>query len=129
MICNARIYTFLTLTIKRKMTIKYSFKILFLIKLTSFFSFKRANNNYKAHELTIIDQSPIAFTGKGGLSQLATFAQNGTSSNHSGILRIGSSNGQVRKPAVAAPPVTYPSYNVSPKVPDSTGMRSNAVQL
>jgi len=111
------------------MTIKYSFKILFLITLTSFFSFKRANNNYKAHELTIIDQSPIAFTGKGGLSQLATFAQNGTSSNHSGILRIGSSNGQVRKPAVAAPPVTYPSYNVSPKVPDSTGMRSNAVQL
>jgi endoglucanase len=29
----------------------------------------------------------------------------------------------------STPPIIYPSYNTSPKAPDSTGMKSNAVQL
>ncbi|GAA3979562.1 glycoside hydrolase family 5 protein [Mucilaginibacter dorajii] len=37
--------------------------------------------------------------------------------------------GVSQKNAVAARPIIYPSYNTSPKAPDSTGMHSNAVQL
>ncbi|WP_217220448.1 glycoside hydrolase family 5 protein [Mucilaginibacter paludis] len=36
---------------------------------------------------------------------------------------------QARRVAAPAPLIVYPSYNTSPKAPDSTGMSSNAVQL
>jgi endoglucanase len=58
-----------------------------------------------------------------------TAAVNGTGSTRSAILSINSSNGQSRRVTVSQPATIYPSYNISPKAPDETGMSSTAVQL
>jgi endoglucanase len=58
-----------------------------------------------------------------------TAAVNGTGSTRSAILSINSSNGQSRRVTVSQPATMYPSYNISPKAPDATGMSSTAVQL
>src|SRR5689334_20373317 len=57
-----------------------------------------------------------------------TSPSNETGSSRSVYLSINSTNGQARRVKVSQPPTIYPSYNISPKTPDSTGM-SMAVQL
>lgn len=59
---------------------------------------------------------------------LTTTGANATGAVRSGIIDISSSNGQVRRVTVSQAPQIYPSYNTSPKAPDSIGM-STAVQL
>jgi endoglucanase len=57
-----------------------------------------------------------------------TSPSNETGSSRSVYLSVNSSNGQARRVKVSQPPTIYPSYNTSPKAPDSIGM-STAVQL
>lgn len=57
-----------------------------------------------------------------------TVGSNETGATRSAILSVNSSNGQSRRVTVSQAATIYPSYNTSPKAPDSTGM-SNAVQL
>jgi len=45
------------------------------------------------------------------------------------ILLINPFDGTAKKLPVSALSITYPSYNTSPKAPDTTGMSSNAVEL
>jgi aryl-phospho-beta-D-glucosidase BglC (GH1 family) len=58
-----------------------------------------------------------------------TTGSNETGSTRSTILSVNSSNGQARRVTVSQPATIYPSYNISPKAPDVTGMGSTAVQL
>lgn len=69
-------------------------------------------------------------TGSSGSTtvHLTTTGANATGAVRSGIVDISSSNGQVRRVNVSQVPQIYPSYNTSPKAPDSTGM-STAVEL
>lgn len=69
-------------------------------------------------------------TGSSGSTtvHLTTAGANATGAVRSGIVDISSSNGQVRRVTVSQSPQIYPSYNLSPKAPDSTGM-STAVAL
>jgi aryl-phospho-beta-D-glucosidase BglC (GH1 family) len=55
-------------------------------------------------------------------------ASNETGASRSIILSVNSSNGQSRRVTVSQQATIYPSYNTSPKAPDSIGM-STAVQL
>jgi len=57
-----------------------------------------------------------------------TSSSNETGSARSIFLSVNASNGQARRVRVSQLPTIYPSYNTSPKLPDSTGM-STAVQL
>jgi endoglucanase len=57
-----------------------------------------------------------------------TATSNETVSLRSTYLSVNFSNGQARRVKVSQPATIYPSYNISPKAPDSTGM-STAVQL
>ena len=57
-----------------------------------------------------------------------TSTSNETGSTRSIFLSVISSNGQARRVKVSQPATIYPSYNTSPKAPDSIGM-STAVQL
>jgi aryl-phospho-beta-D-glucosidase BglC (GH1 family) len=57
-----------------------------------------------------------------------TAGANETGASRSVFLSVNSSNGQARRVKVSQVPTIYPSYNTSPKSPDSTGM-STAVQL
>lgn len=54
---------------------------------------------------------------------------NETGSTRSSFLSVNSDNGQARRITVSQESLMYPSYNTSPKAPDSTGMSSSAVQL
>lgn len=68
-------------------------------------------------------------SGNSGSSSIQlTATSNETGSTRSTFLSVNSSNGQARRVKVSQPPTVYPSYNTSPKAPDSTGM-STAVQL
>jgi len=68
-------------------------------------------------------------TGNSGTETVQlTSGANGSGSSRSVILTINSTNGQARRVTVTQPPTIYPSYNLTPKAPDSTGM-STAVQL
>jgi endoglucanase len=68
-------------------------------------------------------------SGSSGNSTIQlTAGSNETGSNRSIIISVNSSNGQSRRVTVSQPPTIYPSYNTSPKAPDSIGM-STAVQL
>ena len=68
-------------------------------------------------------------SGSSGSNTIQTTAgPNETGTSRSTILSVNSSNGQSRRVKVSQPPTIYPSYNTSPKAPDSTGM-STAVQL
>ncbi len=69
-------------------------------------------------------------TGSSGSNTIQlTATSNETGANRSTILSVNSSNGQARRVTVSQPPTIYPSYNISPKAPDATGMGSNAAQL
>jgi endoglucanase len=69
-------------------------------------------------------------TGNSGSDVIKlTAALNGTGSTRSAILSVNSSNGQARRVTVSQPATIYPSYNISPKAPDATGVGSTAVQL
>lgn len=57
-----------------------------------------------------------------------TATSNETGATRSTFLSVNSSNGQARRVKVTQPATIYPSYNTSPKAPDSTGM-STAAQL
>src|SRR5687768_7347824 len=57
-----------------------------------------------------------------------TAMPNQTGATRSIFLSVNSSNGQARRVKVSQPATIYPSYNTSPKAPDSIGM-STAVQL
>jgi len=57
-----------------------------------------------------------------------TAGANGTGASRSTILTVSAHNVQARRVTVSQPATLYPSYNISPKAPDSTGM-STAVQL
>lgn len=59
---------------------------------------------------------------------VTTLSQNGTGSVRSAVLVVNAENGQARRVTVTQPPTIYPSYNTSPKTPDSTGM-GTALQL
>jgi endoglucanase len=58
-----------------------------------------------------------------------TAVANATGATRSVVLIVNSSNGQARRVTVSQASTIYPSYNLTPKVPDATGMGSTAVQL
>lgn len=69
-------------------------------------------------------------TGNTGSTALQlTTGENGTGASRSAVLVVSSTNGQARRVTVSQAPTIYPSYNISPKAPDATGMGSTAVQL
>ncbi|THU40516.1 glycoside hydrolase family 5 protein [Niastella caeni] len=69
-------------------------------------------------------------TGTNGSTTIQLMAMaNGTGAARSTVLTVSAKNGQARRVTVTQPPTIYPSYNVSPKAPDATGMGSTAVQL
>lgn len=58
-----------------------------------------------------------------------TALSNETPLSRTAILIVDADNGQARRITVIQLGKLYPSYNLSPKAPDATGMSSNAVQL
>ena len=68
-------------------------------------------------------------SGNSGSSTIQlTAGSNETGSSRSVVLSVNASGGQARRVTVSQATQLYPSYNTSPKAPDSTGM-SAAVQL
>lgn len=68
-------------------------------------------------------------SGNSGSSTIRlTAGFNGTGANRSTVLAVNAENGQARRVTVSQAAGLYPSYNTSPKAPDSIGM-STAVQL
>jgi endoglucanase len=69
-------------------------------------------------------------TGNSGTTTIElSAAPNTIGATRSVILTINSDNGQARRLSVSQASQLYPSYNLSPKPPDATGMSSTAVQL
>ncbi|MBD1363113.1 cellulase family glycosylhydrolase [Mucilaginibacter sp. ZT4R22] len=69
-------------------------------------------------------------SGNGGDATVDLTAEaNKTGATRSVILVVNSANGQSRRITVMQDAIIYPSYNVSPKAPDATGMGSTAAQL
>lgn len=69
-------------------------------------------------------------SGNSGSTKIkVTVNRNSTGSLRSSVLTINSNNGQARRLSISQKPTIYPSYNISPKAPDATGMGSNAVEL
>jgi endoglucanase len=69
-------------------------------------------------------------TGNSGNAAIGlTALVNETGTTRSAVLVINSTNGQARRVKVSQVSKIYPSYNLSPKPPDATGMSSTAVQL
>ena len=69
-------------------------------------------------------------TGNSGSSTIELTASLNTSgATRSTVLVVNASNGQARRVTITQPNAIYPSYNLSPKAPDATGMGSTAVQL
>lgn len=64
----------------------------------------------------------------GGNTIQVTATSNETGSTRSVFLSVNSSNGQSRRIAISQASTIYPTYNTSPKAPDSIGM-STAVQV
>ncbi|MDQ0640989.1 endoglucanase [Pedobacter sp. W3I1] len=68
--------------------------------------------------------------GGAGATQLQLkFSGNGTGASRYGVVTIKSGNGQARRIKITQIGNLYPTYNLSPKAPDATGMSSTAVQL
>lgn len=65
----------------------------------------------------------------GALTVTFTANPNTTGATRSGILVVTADNGQARRISVSQVSSIYPSYNISPLPPDSTGMTSTATQL
>ncbi|MDR7210278.1 cellulase family glycosylhydrolase [Flavobacterium piscis] len=69
-------------------------------------------------------------SGNNGTTTITlTATSNETVSTRSAVVSIESSNGQARRIAVTQTGSLYPSYNLSPKPADATGMSSTAVEL
>ena len=58
-----------------------------------------------------------------------TAASNETQYTRTVVLTVEAANGQARRITITQTGNFYPSYNLTPKAPDATGMSSNAVQL
>ncbi|WP_207515261.1 cellulase family glycosylhydrolase [Longitalea luteola] len=68
-------------------------------------------------------------SGKSGSSTIKlTAGFNGTGASRSTVLTVNAENGQARRVTVSQAAGLYPTYNTSPRAPDSIGM-STAVQL
>ncbi len=68
--------------------------------------------------------------GAGGTATVKlTSSPNTTGATRSAILNVTADNGQGRRITVSQVSTIYPSYNVSPLAPDSTGMTATATQL
>ena len=74
-------------------------------------------------------QMSKASGGDGTTVTTITVLANETKLSRSVILTVEADNGQARRIIVTQLGKLYPSYNLSPKVPDATGMSSTAVQL
>jgi endoglucanase len=69
-------------------------------------------------------------SGNSGTTTIqVTTGLNATGATRTSILTVNSDNGQSRRLVVSQSSQLYPSYNLSPKPPDATGMSSTAVQL
>jgi len=69
-------------------------------------------------------------TGTSGTATVKlTSNQNTSGATRSGVVVITADNGQARRITVSQVSTIYPSYNISPLAPDSTGMTSTATQL
>jgi aryl-phospho-beta-D-glucosidase BglC (GH1 family) len=66
---------------------------------------------------------------KGSDTVHVTISPNNYGSARSTILVVNSQNRQSRRITISQVPMIYPSFNTSPKEPDSTGMSSSAVEL
>ncbi|WP_238987184.1 cellulase family glycosylhydrolase [Confluentibacter flavum] len=67
--------------------------------------------------------------GSGTATITITSGMNGSQLNRTATITVTSSNGQARRITVTQTGNLYPSYNLTPKAPDETGMGSTAVQL
>ncbi|PKQ46629.1 cellulase family glycosylhydrolase [Confluentibacter flavum] len=67
--------------------------------------------------------------GSGTATITLTSGMNGSQLTRTATITVTSSNGQARRITVTQTGNLYPSYNLSPKTPDATGMSSNAVEL
>ena len=68
--------------------------------------------------------------GEAGAANLKLrFSSNGTGATRNGIVTIKSPNGQARRIKISQINMYFPSYNISPKAPDATGMGSTAMEL
>jgi endoglucanase len=65
----------------------------------------------------------------GGATIHIVAAVNATGTTRSTILSISAANGQARRVEVSQASQIYPSYNLTPKPPDATGMSTNPVEL
>jgi endoglucanase len=93
-------------------------------------------HSHQREEYQIIDNSAEAWleldqtTGGSGSNTIQmTASSNGTGASRSVVLKISSDNGQARRVTVTQGAYFYPSYNISKKEPDATGMSSTAVEL
>lgn len=67
--------------------------------------------------------------GEAGSTQLRLkFSSNGTGASRYGVVTV-KSNGQARRIKITQTGNLYPTYNLSPKAPDASGMSSTVVQL
>ncbi len=67
--------------------------------------------------------------GSGTATITITSGENGSGLTRTATITVTSSNGQARRITVTQTGNLYPSYNLTPKAPDATGMSSNAVEL
>ena len=67
--------------------------------------------------------------GSGTATITITSGMNGSQLTRTAVITVSSSNGQARIITVTQTGNLYPSYNLTPKAPDATGMSSNAVEL
>ena len=67
--------------------------------------------------------------GSGTVTITLTALSNETGLTRSVVLTVEADNGQVRRITVTQTGNLYPSYNLTPKAPDETGMSSTAVEL
>ncbi|MFI0430245.1 cellulase family glycosylhydrolase [Mariniflexile sp. HMF6888] len=67
--------------------------------------------------------------GSGTATITLTSGINGSGLTRSATLTVSSSNGQARRITVTQTGNLYPSYNLSPKPADATGMNSTAIEL
>ena len=67
--------------------------------------------------------------GSGTATITITSGINGSGLTRTAVITVTSSNGQARIITVTQTGNLYPSYNLTPKAPDATGMSSNAVEL
>lgn len=72
--------------------------------------------------------SPVSGNAGDATVQITVTDANATGASRSKLVYVSADNGQARRVTIYQYALIYPSYNTSPKAPDSTGM-STAVQL